>query len=153
LRWKALGLLGSAVIAAATAVLLMNTPANRSPQLHSHSLTDALACFLKVVVGWMGAPPLSEIWPWALVVVAVPGIYVLACALRDFARPPGLGTRAQAPLHTWLDLAIVLLSALMVAAAISYGRGQGWAHELAQTPTRYLVYSQPIAILLYLLLV
>ncbi len=97
---------------------------------------------LKVSVGWLGAPLLEVIWPWALLLLAVPLLYLLLAWLQDLRR-----LRSVA-LLCWSDLAALLAASALVLLALAQGRarsGQLWS-------SRYCMLQVPLAVSLFLLL-
>lgn len=148
--WKLVAIPGAAIVAAAAGGMLMSIP--HIPQhaaYRSDSAATALAIGGQVAVGWMGGSPLLVIWPWALIALVAPGLVLLGHALRDASRLWRGDGRGAAESRPWLDLTLVLLASLAVAAAIGFGRGRSGG----QWSPRYAVLTQPIGILLYLLMV
>jgi hypothetical protein len=97
----------------------------------------------KLSVGWMGGPVLLVIWPWALLVLVVPGLYVLTRFTRE------VWGQRWAGLLPWSDLVALFLATLLVVVALGHGRGKYpgyWS-------SRYIALVFPIAAALYLLLV
>lgn len=116
---------------------------------HANFISDSLKTTLKAAskesVCWIGAPVLQMLWPWAILVGLIPGLWIVGRMIRDVVRwRRGNGQ----PMREWADLSSILLAGLMVAAAIAYGRAR-----LSLWDSRYVVLTMPIGIVLYLLLV
>lgn len=148
-RWKACGVVGTAAVASTAALMILaipDCPAHES--YRCASLAGISASALKVSACWLGRPPLMVLWPWASLAVLAPLGLVAAGLGRDAARFfPGRGGRATAEDQGRWGLALFLGSALMVALAIAYGRGNSpflW-------DSRYLTLTQPIGLAAYLL--
>jgi hypothetical protein len=143
--WKVCALVDCAVIAASSAILLYTVPP--SPPAHlayrSESWTMTLQAAGKFAVGWMGNAVLQVIWPWALLALAVPMLYLLVRFLGDFRR-----LRSGA-LVRWFDLAALLTTALLVTIAMGYGR----ARYPLIWESRYCALEVPIAVVLFLMLI
>ena len=147
--WKAAALVGTVVVVAASGVLLALTP--HTPHhdgMRSDSWRTTLVAGARVSVGWLG-PPAQLLWPWALLAVAVPGIYVLGRVLWDCRLVWRARNLAGANLGAWIDLAPVLLATLAVALLIGYGRGRG----MSVNQPRYCTLVLPVGVLAYLLMV
>jgi hypothetical protein len=148
--WKIVGILGTTLVTAVSAALIVMIP--RVPlheEFHSRSVLETVTAAARLAVGWIGAPPLQVIWPWALVALLVPGLLVLGRLFRDVAGMLGPERGVTTASRSWWGLGAVLLSTLAVALAMGHGRGRYpelWA-------SRYLVLTQPIGIVLYLLMV
>ena len=148
--WKACGLAGTSAVAAVSFFMLLQTPyCPLHEPYRSQSIGEALAAGAKMSVGWLGHPPLMLLWPWAVLAVLVPGLVVVMRLVRDVASLAGRERGRAAALTSWWGLGLFLVSALMVAGALGYGRGR---YPEPWTP-RYLALTQPIGICLYLLMV
>jgi hypothetical protein len=150
--WKVAGLLGTALVTAASATMLLSIPeCPWHAEFRSQSLRETLIAGVKIAVGWLGAPPLQVIWPWALVALVVPGLLVLRRLFRDVAGMlgPERERGATAASRSWWGLGAFLLSTLVVALAMGHGR----ARYPDLWTSRYLTLIQPIGIVLYLLMV
>jgi hypothetical protein len=143
--WKVVALAGGLAVAASAGLLIYMVP---PPLAHhaafrSESLNMTLRAAAKVSVVWMGRPILVIVWPWALLVLVVPGVYLLARMALDFRR-----TR-WAAWGRWADLSALLVTAALVAVAI----GQGRARYPDLWHSRYCALAIPIIVSLFLLLV
>jgi hypothetical protein len=132
-------------VAASSALLLYLVPASPATGdlYRSDSWGMTFRAAAKFSVGWLGGPALQVLWPWALLVLAVPLAYLLARFLEDFRR-----LRAAA-LPRWADLGAILVTALLIVVAMGHGR----AKYPAIWSSRYCTIEMPIAVALYLLLV
>ncbi len=143
--WKACAALGGAAIAASVALLIYCVPP--SPAAHHPFRSDSLAMTLRAAakcsVGWMGNSILQVIWPWALLVLLVPMLYLLVRFLGDVCRHRG------AAFLRWVDLGALLLPALAVTAIMGYAR----AKYPGLWSSRYVALEIPIAVVLFLMLV
>jgi hypothetical protein len=143
-RWRVCALAGGGVIAASSAFLLYCTPPS-SPELlafRSDSWATTCQAAAKFSVGWIGISVLQVIWPWALIALIAPLLYLSGRFLVEVRR------HRAAVLPRWLDLAALLLAALLVTGVMGYGRGRYpgiWA-------PRYCVLELPIAVILFLML-
>jgi hypothetical protein len=144
--WKISAEVGSGLVLAVSGALLAFTPSiPQNTNFLSNSLTTTVKATLKESVCWLGPPVLSALWPWAFLIVLLPGLWVVRRILRDLL----CWRRGNpAPAREWMDLVLVWLATFLVAACIAYGRaGLGlWSY-------RYMVLTMPIGIILYLLLV
>ncbi len=148
--WKVCGLAGTAAVAAVSAFMLLLTPVcNHHDQYRSQSIGEALAAGAKMSVGWLGQPPLVVLWPWAILAVLVPGLMVIRRLVLDVVSIAGRERGRAVAVTSWWGLGLFLMSALMVALAMGYGRGR-WPDPWSP---RYMVLTQPIALSLYLLMV
>jgi hypothetical protein len=144
--WKACAAVGGAAVAGCSALLLYKTPPPPAAHLAHHSDSWAMTARTagKLSVGWMGNEILQFLWPWALLVLLVPLLYLLARFLRDVRR-----FRAAA-LVRWSDLAALLAVGLVVIVAMAEARanypGGLWS-------SRYVALEVPIPVVVYLLLV
>jgi hypothetical protein len=145
--WKITAGVGCGLILAASGVLLALTPvAPDHPSLLSNSLITIVESTLGESVCWLGPPVLQVLWPWAFLIVLLPGLWVAGRIVRDLRR----GRQGNHELtRAWMDLVPVWLAAFLVAASIAYGRG----HSETPWSFRYMVLTMPIGIVLYLLLV
>ncbi len=145
LGWRTCALLGATLVSASSALLIYCVP--QSPDEHlayrSESLRTTIHASGKFAVGWMGDAILQVIYPWALLVLVVPLVYLLVRFVLDVRRLRAGSRRAGA---TWGAL---LTTALLVAVALGVARGR------YDTPwsSRYCALEVPIAVVLYLLLV
>ena len=143
--WKLVAVVGGAAIVASAALLLWSIPRLSGMDAYyseSSSMTFSAAC--KLSVGWMGAPVLLLLYPWALLALGVPLLWLLLSFLGDVRRLRG---RA---LIRWSDLSALLAAALLVAVAIAQGRGK---HAAGLWDSRYCTLVVPIAVVLFLALV
>jgi hypothetical protein len=147
--WKTIALVGAVVVLAVSGTMLVLTPHQPTHEgLRSDAWLTTFKASLKLSVAWLGIL-LNYVWPWALLVVVVPGVYVAARILRDFGEIRRARERARAKLGQWLDLIILLAACVSVAVMVGYGRGKipnVW-HP------RYCTLLLPIGLVLYLLLV
>jgi hypothetical protein len=143
--WKCCALVGGAAVLASASLLLRAVPP--SPPQHlaflSQSWGMTFRAAAKCSVAWMGGSVLLVIWPWALLVLVVPGLYLLIRLVGVVQRQRWAGL-----LH-WSDLTALFLSTLLVAVAIGHGR----ARYPGIWESRYVALVLPIAAVLYLLLV
>jgi hypothetical protein len=148
--WKIVSILGTTLVTAVSAAMIVTIP--RVPhhvQLHSRSVLEAMAAAARFTVCWIGAPPLQVLWPWALALVLVPGLLLIVRFIQDVTRLLRRDPGERKTLPLWWDLGTVLMSALLVTLAMAHGRARlpnAWE-------SRYLVLTQPIGIVLYLLMV
>jgi hypothetical protein len=142
--WRACALAGVAAVTASSALLLYLIPASPATGdlYRSDSWGMTFRAAAKFSVGWLGGPTLQVLWPWALLVLAVPLVYLLARFLGDLRR-----LRAAA-LPRWADLGALLVTALLIVVAMGHGR----ARYPAIWSSRYCTIEIPIAAALYLLL-
>jgi len=96
---------------------------------------------------WMGDVPLATLWPWASLVMVLPGIYLLRRLYVDLLRHEN--SERFAWVLKWFGLLGMAASTVAIAGILGYGRGS------YPTPweSRYCVFAAPIAIALYFLLV
>jgi hypothetical protein len=143
--WKVCAATGGAAVAGSSGLLIYTTPPSPAAHLpfRSESLGMTLRAAAKFSVGWMGHEILQILWPWALLVLAVPLAYLLVRFLRDVRR-----LRAAAALR-WSDLAALLATALALTVAM----GQARAKYPGLWSSRYCALELPVAVSLYLLLV
>ena len=96
LGWKSAALLGAAVVVGSSLFLLYSMPPSPTPHLAYISTSRSMTLYAtaKFSVGWMGDPILQMIWPWALVVVVVPALYLLVRFLGDVWRQRFAGRSA-----------------------------------------------------------
>jgi hypothetical protein len=143
--WKVCAVVGGAAVAASSALLIYCVPP--SPAYHLAFRSDSWGMAFRVAakfsVGWMGGPVLQVIWPWALLALVVPLLYLLVRFLVDVRR-----FRAAA-LARWLDLAALLAPALALTVVMGHARGK----YLDLWSSRYVALEIPIAVTLFLLLV
>jgi hypothetical protein len=148
--WKRWALAGSAVVIAASGTMLLLTPHVAAHDVYrSDSIKTLLVATAKFAVGWLGLPPLEATWPWALVVLVVPIVYLLVRIGKEVGQLFRAGKASGADPSRWADLGVVLLATLAVALVIGYGRGRypmPW-------DSRYMTLVIPIAVVTYLLLV
>jgi hypothetical protein len=147
--WKITALVGASVVVAVSVALLVLTPvAPHHAGLRSHSWLTTFKASLKLSVAWLGTL-LKFVWPWALVVIVLPGLYMAGRIARDLWTIRRARDTARPRLARWLDLLIVLGTCVSVAVMIGYGRGRMpnlW-HP------RYCTLVLPIGLVLYLMLV
>jgi hypothetical protein len=148
--WKVWGAAGICAVGAVSAAMLLSIPdCPWHASMRSGSVLTLLSAWAQLSVCWMGEPLLQAVWPWALAVLLVPGFFVVAHAVsraRAARRPNG---RAAAPVEAWWDLGLLFLAALLVVAAMAYGRGSStglWA-------SRYATFTMPVGIIGYLIVV
>jgi hypothetical protein len=143
--WKFFALVGGVALLASSGLLLATVPP--SPAAHLPFLSESWGMTLRAAarcsVGWIGYPVLQVLWPWALLVLAVPGLYLFTRFISEVWQQRSGG------LLRWLDLAGLLLSVLLVAVAIGHGR----AKYPGLWSSRYATMVLPIAAVLYLMLV
>jgi hypothetical protein len=143
--WKGCALLGGGAVAASSAFLLYTVPPSAPAHLafHSDSWKMTFKAAAKFSVGWMGAPILEVIYPWALIALLGPMLYLLVRFLMD------LRHFGKAAMTRWLDLTALLLSALLITGALAYGR----AKYPGTWDSRYAVLEIPIVVVLFLMLI
>jgi hypothetical protein len=143
--WKACALAGATAVAGSSAFLIYSIPPPTPVLLAYHSDSWLMTCktAAKFSVGWMGRPVLEIIWPWALIVLLVPLLYLGVRFLVDLRR-----FRAAILTH-WLDLAALLAASFLVTVAMAYGR----AKFPGTWDSRYCALELPIAAILFLMLV
>jgi hypothetical protein len=148
--WKIVSILGTTVVTAVSAAMIVTIP--RVPhheEFYSRSVLEALAAAPRFAVCWIGAPPLQVLWPWALALILVPGLLLIVRFIQDVMRLLRRDSGERKTLPPGWDLGTVLVSALLVILALAHGRSRfpnAWE-------SRYLVLTQPIGIVLYLLMV
>jgi hypothetical protein len=148
--WKVSGLLGMTIVTAVSVIMLLAIPkVDVHNGYHSQSVLETLTAGSKMATGWLGAPPLHVIWPWALVLLLVPLLLVLKHLIQDARAMLRLERGMARASQPWWGLGAMLLAALLVALAMGYGRGR----YRATWTSRYLTLTQPIGILIYLLMV
>jgi len=143
--WKISAGVGGGLVLAVTGVLLALTPPPHNPNLISTSLMTTVKATLKASICWLGPSVLHVLWPWAFLILLLPGLWVVGQIARDFLR---WRRGSQTMAREWLDPVLVWLATFLVAACIAYGRVR-----LGLWPSRYMVLTMPIGIVLYLLLV
>jgi hypothetical protein len=143
--WRIAASSGGALTLAASVFLLVVTPVPHNPNFVSHSLGTTLMATTKESFCWLGPPVLWVLWPWASLVLVLPGLWVLGRIARDLSQWRG---NKQTTAREWMDLVLIWLASFLVAACIAYGRAhlELWAF-------RYMVLTMPIGLVLYLLLV
>jgi hypothetical protein len=145
--WKISAGVGSILTLAVSGLLLALIPAAPDhPRFLSNSLSTIVKANLEASMCWLGLPVLSVFWPWASLIVLLPGLWVVGWIVRDLLR---LRQGTPARMRAWIDLLPVWLAAFLVAASIAYGR----AHLHMLWSYRYIVLTMPIGLVLYLLLV
>jgi hypothetical protein len=143
--WKVSAVLGGLAVAGSSALLIYCVPPSPAAHLpfRSDSWLMTYKAAAKCSVGWLGGPALITLWPWALLVLVVPLLYLGVRFLGDVRR-----TRLVA-LVRWSDLGALLLS----AAALVVVLGQARAKYPALWSSRYVAMEIPIAVVVYLMLV
>lgn len=134
--WCWAGLVGAA------AVLAVSVAVNGSPW------TATIAAAAPIAAGWLG-PDQALLGSWALLVLALPGLYLVVRALGECRRSGEMRTIAPTDLRAWGDLLIPLgavLSVALVASSARYGSGNPW-------DTHFASLLIPIGLMLYVLLV
>src|SRR5262249_30700456 len=118
-----------------------------SPVAHlpfrSDSWTMTLGAAAKFSVGWMGSPVLTVLWPWAVIALVVPAVYLTGRFFRDDWR------RRLAGLGGLAGLLALVVPALVLVAAMGHTRAKYpviWS-------SRYGALEVPVAVVLYLMLV
>lgn len=144
--WKISAGVGSGLILVVSGMLLAFTPSiPQHTNFLSNSLITTVRAALKESVCWLGPPVLDVLWPWAFLVLLLPSLWVVGRIVHDLLRRRR-GNQALA--REWIDLVLIWLASFLVAASIAYGRAR-----LDLWPSRYMVLTMPIGIVLYLLLV
>jgi hypothetical protein len=148
LPWRLTALVGGSFVGAVSIAMLLLTP---QAGHHEHLLSDSLATTLnataRLLVVWMGTP-LPLWWPWAILAVLIPGLYVVGRMVGELIRL-GRGARsARRGLGGWLDLMFIL--AAVVAVAVLIGHGRGLSPHLWQP--RYSTLLLPVPLVLFLLM-
>jgi hypothetical protein len=143
--WKISAGVGTGLVLTATGVLLALTPHPHNPSFVSDSLMTTVKATGKASVCWLGPSVLHVLWPWAFLTVLLPSLWVVGQIARDFLR---WRRGNQTVAREWMDLVLVWLATFLVATCIAYGRV-----GLGLWPSRYMVLTMPIGIVLYLLLV
>lgn len=143
--WKISASIGTGLVLAATGALLALTPPPHNPNLISNSLMTTVKATVKASVCWLGPSVLHVLWPWAFLILLLPCLWVLGRMLCDLLR---WRQGNQGAAREWMDLVLIWLATFLVAACIAYGRVR-----LGVWPSRYMVLTMPIGIVLYLLLV
>ncbi len=143
--WRVSAGVGGGLVLAVTGLLLILTPPPHNTNYVSNSLATTIVASLKESVCWLGPPVLQALWPWAFLILLLPSLWVVGRMVRDLLRwRRGNQTIAR----EWMDLVWLWLPAFLVAASIAYGRAR-----LDLWPSRYMVLTMPIGIVLYLFLV
>jgi hypothetical protein len=144
--WKIAAGVGSGLVTAVSGLLLaLIPPVPYHADFRSNSLITTVQATLKESVCWLGPPVLHKLWPWASLIVLLPSLWILGRIVRDLLRwRRGNQSRAR----EWIELFLVWLATLLVAASVAYGRARTelWLF-------RYMVLTMPIGLVLYLLLV
>jgi hypothetical protein len=144
--WKVLAAAGAGLVVAVSALLLLFVPTVPFHAAYrSNSLTTTLIATAKESICWLGAPVLDVLWPWAILVLLLPSLWVGGRVIRDLLHWRQGGQRRAGE---WIDLGLIWLAAFVVTAAIAYGRAR-----LALWSSRYVMLAMPIGLVLYLLLV
>ena len=145
LCWKACALVGASAVIASSALLIYSVPPSLGTQMQfrSDSWTTTLKAAGKFSVGWMGEPLLNVIYPWALLVLLVPLLYLLIRFLGDLFRRRGTA------LLGWSELGGLLLISLLVLVAMGQARGRSPEFWIP----RYCALEIPLVVALFLLLV
>ncbi len=131
-----------AALVGAAAVLAVSVAVNGSPWVATITAAAPMAA------GWLG-PDQALLGPWALLALALPGLYLVVRVLGECRRSGELRTIAAADLRAWGDLLIPLFAVLTVAVvAVSgrYGSGNPW-------DTHFASLLIPIGLMGYVLLV
>jgi hypothetical protein len=148
-RWRVGAALGTVTVAAACVAMLATTPT--SP-LHKQFLSDSwwttFKATCRVLVAWLGSP-LPVVWPWALLVPVIPGLYILGRILHRLAAVYRARNSDHPRLRDWLDLVVLLVATMGVAVMIGYGRGR----YPTLFDSRYTTALLPAGVVMYLLLV
>jgi hypothetical protein len=148
--WKRHALGGTAVVIAASVALLLLAPTvRRHASFCSDSLPTTVRALCRLAVCWLGRPALEATYPWAALVLAVPGVYLLGRIVQEVRRTGKSVALPHTRLSTWVDLTAVLLAAGAAAGLIALGRGNYpnlW-------DSRYATLLLPIGVVTYLLLV
>lgn len=144
--WKLSAVFGIGLVVAASGLLLALMPSEpHHAKFLSNSLITTVKATLKESVCWLSRPVLQVLWPWAFLILLLPGLWVAVQIVRDLLR----WRRGSLALgREWIDLLLVWLATFLVAASIAYGRAR-----LELWASRYTVLTMPIGIVLYLLLV
>jgi hypothetical protein len=122
-RWKCGALVGLAVVGAVSGVMLVSIPHYAIyDHLRGGSVPAVARAMIKLSVSWVGTP-LRYLGYWALLPLGISGLYILGHILADLRRSWRARSFAGANLGAWLDLAIVHVTTVAVAAMIGYGRG------------------------------
>jgi hypothetical protein len=148
--WKLGALVGTAVVLTASLWMLFAIPRIPAHDIfRSNSWETTLQAAQKLIVCWLGGPFLMISYPWAQLVLVLPGCYVLGRILRNLWLLARGTPAAGANWQSWLDLVLLLFAALAVAGMIGYGR----ANYPDLWDSRYATLLLPIGIVTYLLLV
>jgi hypothetical protein len=134
--WCWFGLVGAA------AVLGISVAVNGSPWV------TTIAAAAPMAVGWLG-PDQALLGSWALLVLALPGLYLVVRVLGECKRSGETRMIQATDLRAWGDLLIPLgavLTVAVVAVSARYGSGNPWDSHFSSL----LV---PIGLMLYVLLV
>lgn len=147
--WRALALAGLGAVLALTVGLLATLPdVAHHEQFRGHGIGEAAAAAARISMAWLGRPALEFLWPWAIALLAVPAaIAAYRCAADGVA---AARSRRITPAVTdgW-RLPVICLASLLVVAAMGYGRARyPWPWD-----SRYVNLTQPVALLLYLMMV
>jgi hypothetical protein len=148
-RWQVAAAVGAGIVIGISLAMLLATPeVARHEKFLSDSWQTTLRATAKLSVVWLGRA-LELWWPWALLAVVIPGLYVAGRAVLELWRIGRGSAPAKTNLGSWLDLVLVLLAT--VAVALMIGHGRGLSPRIWQP--RYATLIMPMPLVLYLLMV
>jgi hypothetical protein len=145
LRWKVGAIFGLATTVVSSAFLIYTIPVSPPTQVdfRSDSWATTLKAAGKLSVGWMGEPFLKVLYPWALLFLLIPLLYVMVRFLAALYRRRGM------VLSGWSELGGLLLTAGLVLVGMGQARGRSPEFWIP----RYCALEIPFAVVLFLLLV